>query len=96
MTAKDKIFVQANTNDEWVKVILNYNSAIGKEEYTVSDTELTNKTTYNSIQALKRYVDTYYEYVQFKRAKFDCTSVEYNQQTGRIIKMTFKFTGKFE
>lgn len=31
-------------------------------------------------------VYTYYEYVQFKRARFDCTKVEYNQKTGRIIR----------
>lgn len=88
--------MKATTNDEWVKVILNYNSAIGKDEYTVSETSQTNRTTYNKIQNLKPYVDTYYEYVQFKRAKFDCVSTEYNQQTGRIIRMIFKFTGKFE
>ena len=81
---------------EWVKVISNYNSAVGKDEYTISETALTNKTTYNKIQTLKPYVYTYYEYVQFKRAKFDCVETKYNGQTGRIIKMTFKFTGKFE
>lgn len=69
---------------------------MGKDEYTVSKTPQTNKTTYSKIQTLKPYVDIYYEYVQFKRAKFDCVETEYNQQTGRIVKMKFKFTGKFE
>ena len=41
-------------------------------------------------------VRKYYEYVQFKRAHFKCTNVEYNKKTGRIIKMEFEFTGKFE
>ena len=95
-TAKDKIFVSATTSEEWVNVILNYNSAIGDEQYTISATPNDNKITYGKIQALKQYVDKYYEYVQFKRAKFDCVNIEYNQQTGRIIKMTFKFNGKFE
>lgn len=97
VTAKDKIFISATNNNDWVKVILNYNSAIGKDEYTISSSSPDeNKKTYNKIQTLKPYVDIYYEYVQFKRAKFDCVSTKYNQQTGRIIKMDFKFNGKFE
>ena len=36
----------------------------------------------------------YYEYVQFKRAYFDCTKAEYNKNTGRIVKMTFETNGK--
>ena len=36
----------------------------------------------------------YYEYVQFKRAYFNCTSAEYNKNTGRITKMTFETNGK--
>lgn len=36
-------------------------------------------------------VCTYYEYVQFKRAYFDCTYVGYNNNTGRIIEMQFKY-----
>lgn len=43
----------------------------------------------------KNQVYTYYEFMQFKRAKFDCVGVEYNENTGRIIEMNFKFTGKF-
>ena len=39
---------------------------------------------------------TYYEYVQFKRAHFDCTGSEYNEKTGRIIELDFKFNGKIE
>lgn len=41
----------------------------------------------------------YYEYVQFKRAYFDCTSIDgsekikYDDDTNRIIKMQFKCTG---
>lgn len=43
-----------------------------------------NGTIYNDIC-------TYYEYVQFKRAYFDCTYVRYNNNTGRIIEMQFKY-----
>lgn len=46
-------------------------------------------------KSIREDVLKYYEYIQFKRAIFDCKSVEYNQKTGRIIKLEFKFTGKF-
>lgn len=42
----------------------------------------------------KEKVYTYYEFMQFKRANFECTGVEYNSGTGRIISMNFEFTGK--
>ena len=41
----------------------------------------------------------YYEYYQFKKAVFECINVNYDNDvggTGRIIGMTFKFTGKVE
>lgn len=40
----------------------------------------------------------YYQYQRFKRAHFDCepTKTVYNQGTGRIVKLVFKFNGKFE
>ena len=44
----------------------------------------------------RRDVYQYYEYVQFKRAKFDCKNTEYSDGSGRIISMTFESNGKFE
>lgn len=38
----------------------------------------------------------YYEYIQFKRAIFECTDAQYNDKTGRIISMNFRFTGNFQ
>ncbi len=67
-----------------------------------------NKTKINNFGDLKsksfgnctieEAIRTYYEYVQFKRARFDCIegSVKYNDGTGRITKMEFEFNGKFE
>ncbi len=95
-----KIFLDTKnpTKDEKLKAILNYNSAIGKKIYDVTSatTQQQINSYYKEIDKLRNYVYTYYEYVQFKRAKFDCTKVEYNQQTGRMIRMEFTFTGKFE
>lgn len=53
---------------------------------------------------IRKDIYKYYEYIQFKRAHFDCTSIEregesgvtYNTKTGRIIKMEFKYNGKME
>ena len=44
------------------------------------------------------------EYIQFKRAYFDCASLDgkgnsgvtYDKDTGRIISMNFVFSGKIE
>lgn len=54
--------------------------------------------TFKELNDCRNDVYTYAEYVQFKRAKFDCMTdkIEYNSKTGRIVKMEFKFTGKFE
>lgn len=62
--------------------------------------------TWNDIKEqsqIRKEIYQYYEYVQFKRAKFDCTGnsystndVVYSQTTGRIIEMNFKFNGKFQ
>lgn len=50
----------------------------------------------DSTKGTIRYeVYQYYEYMQFKRAYFDCIDTKYNEETGRIIEMDFEFTGKF-
>lgn len=46
----------------------------------------------------KQAILEYYQYQRFKRAHFDCetSKVEYDKGTGRIVKLVFKFNGKFE
>ena len=85
-TNLSNIFVDNPTTDQ----INNFNSASRKVQLTVNDTSKLkkNSTIYTDVYK-------YYEYVQFKRAYFDCESVEYNEQTGRIISMTYKFNGDF-
>ena len=43
--------------------------------------------------SIRQDINRYYEYVQFKRANFNCTNVKYNEYTGRIEKMEFEYTG---
>ncbi len=39
----------------------------------------------------------YYEYYQFKKAKFECTDIQYRSEgQGRVKSIEFKFTGDFE
>lgn len=97
--AKDKIFIPTNSDTEAkMKAIWSYNSAVGKEKYKIeSDSDITYiESSFKTIQASQSDVYLYYEYVQFKRAKFDCTGSVYDPQTGRIRSMEFTFTGKFE
>lgn len=61
------------------------------ESFTNLQNAMNNKT--------KTYTDicTYYEYIQFKRAHFDCIDTDYNdKKTGRIVSLTFEFNGKTE
>lgn len=44
----------------------------------------------------RRAISIYYEFIQFKRARFECTRVIPDPKTGRIIQMDFSFTGKIE
>lgn len=54
--------------------------------------------TDNNIRDIKAEIEghmenlnKYYEYIQFKKATFECLDAEYDDATGRIKKMEFKF-----
>lgn len=84
-----KIFIDdSSTSQEKDEAVQNFNSASKKK--TVSDFKEINEKS-----QIRQDVYMYYEYIQFKRAHFDCEKVEYNNETGRITKMQFKFNGKF-
>lgn len=75
-------------------IVNNFNAASTKITIdSVSD--LTDKSKSPSKKTtIKEDVYTYYEYIQFKRAHFDCTDIEYDGETGRVIGMKFEFNGK--
>lgn len=50
----------------------------------------------SKISSIINAVNKYYEFIQFKRAYFNCTHTDYNPNTGRIVNMTFEFNGRFE
>ncbi len=89
------LFNKTNEKDKLQAIKLwNDNVISTKRTNNQQDTNI----QYNGINTEnnKEKIYTYYEFMQFKRAKFDCKNVEYDQQTGRIIKMEFEFTGKIE
>ena len=65
------------------------------EEQAKKILNTTNLDRYGGIDQIKLDTAKYYQYTQFKRTYFDCTGVEYNQQTGRIVKMEFKWENRF-
>ncbi len=97
-TAINKIFITSTNTKDRVQAIINFNSAYGSVVYSLDsldDAYIKNK--YEEMESnYKQPVYQYYEYVQFKRARFDCKNTDYNDKTGRIKLMEFEFTGKFE
>lgn len=58
--------------------------------------KLIDSTSRNRLQTIKEITSQYYQYMQFKRAKFDCTEVKYDTETNRIVEMNFKLQTKIE
>ena len=92
-----KIFVDSVSDaDEEARVVKNFNDASRVVKIqSFSDIDSKSNKGQLSGSTIRNDVYTYYEYVQFKRAYFDCTDVAYDNQTGRITKMVFEFTGNF-
>lgn len=83
-----RIFIDSNSSTEQAEAVNKFNSTSKKVRATkFSDIAKDSK--------IRNDVYKYYEYVQFKRARFNCTKTDYNKNTGRIIELDFEFTGKF-
>ena len=87
-TGMSKIFT--NSGDPAV-IVANFNAA----STIVKIKDASDLTKKNGKTSIQDDVYTYYEYIQFKRAHFDCTDIEYDGNTGRVIGMEFEFNGKF-
>lgn len=91
VTGMSEIFISnSSTDNEKMEAINNFNSACKSKSLKL--------TEWNKISPTGEYtqaVYTYYEYIQFKRLHFDCIGVKYSQKTGRIIKLSFESTRKF-
>lgn len=58
--------------------------------YTVNEDGSCAVNNENILNAVKKATVEYYQFTQFKRIMFKCTSIEYSQDTGRINKMSFE------
>lgn len=81
-----KIFISSDDISEQQEAVYNYNK--------LAKTPIDNFSKINEKSQIRKDVYKYYEYVQFKRAHFNCVEIKYKD--GRIVKMTFESTGKFE
>ena len=84
----DKLFPGKDASEDKKQTAVEfYNRNIATESEKVNNyDELESKR--NDILQL---VATYYEYVQFKRAYFECSNIEYSKKTGRVIELEFKY-----
>lgn len=78
--------------------IVDFEYAVDKEQYKTDRAKLLNqilKTSYdkntddNDIKDIIKATYKYYQYTQFKRACFDCTSVKYDLNSNRVNEMNF-------
>ena len=97
----------ANDNEKLKKAVDNFNLIYGKVllKYDTNSARNTSKqvllgtsklkiengTEFKKI-SLQENVYKYYEFQQFKRARFECTDFD-TDENGRVIRMVFKFTG---
>ena len=85
---------QNGTEEEQEKAVQLWNRCIKGVNHVSDCAQIESKTE------IKEAIYSYYEFMQFKRAHFDCktldekSGVEYDKITGRIIKMVFTFNGK--
>ena len=83
-----RIFIDSNSSTEQAEAVNKFNS-ISKNRKAIKFDDIAKGSE------IREDVYEYYEYVQFKRARFNCTGTSYNKNTGRIIELKFEFTGKF-
>lgn len=84
--------------------ILEYQRAVGNNtKYAVSKWAVENYQYSTVTEQYKKMIDEnatnmykYYEYVQFKKAVFKCTKLNYDASTGKVNELRFEFTGKIE
>lgn len=86
-TGMSKIFLTGNPTDDKKQEAVNQYNRLVHQNQKVSN--------WDELQTKKEDVYTYYEYIQFKRARFDCTHTEYDTKTGRITELDFTANGKF-
>ena len=76
----------------WLESRNKFNSIVKNNK--ISETDM--NAIKNKLNNYKDDIYKYYEYVQFKKAVFECTKTEYDDNTSRIKEMDFVFTGEIK
>ena len=72
------------------KLVSNISNVVDDNNGENKAKEILNKSTIK-FNEVKDDTKKYYQYTQFKKAYFNCTNRAYDQNTGRIVSMTFEF-----
>lgn len=83
-----KSYQSATNNDSNYKI---GDGIIKKNQYSVAKNIYEQMINKNGTDMYK-----YYEYIQFTKAKFKCTKMDYSSTTGRVTSLEFVFTGEIE
>lgn len=92
----ESIFIdEDNVNDNMAIANRFYRATIikdilGLEIELDSVTGKTKQADKEKVECIKEITSQYYQYMYFKRAYFDCTTVEYDDETNRVVRMEFK------
>lgn len=99
----DDLKIIENNRKKMIEAIGAMNSALGANIYVFNATEDLEdpKVVYDkymefaTTQNIKSFC-MYHEYIQFTKAKFKCSKIDYNNETGKVNNLEFKFTGEIE
>ena len=86
-------------------IVLSPSEERGSDSYSVSrrndritaiknTLKISESAVQSNLSKIRQITCQYYEYINFKRALFDCTKMEYDTKTGRIYKMDFQVVTK--
>ena len=96
----ESIMINDSTSDSTWDVYMRLKRAelikdvLGKEIKIDPNTGKTKNESKDFIKAVKEIASKYYQYMQFKRAYFNCIEVKYDEQTNRVVEMNFELQVK--
>lgn len=80
-SAEENIVSMRQKRNDLIKNILGV-------ELTLNNRGIVNEQ--DMLKTIKEIAFKYYQVTQFKRAYFECTGIQYDEETGRVLKMNFK------
>lgn len=68
--------------------------SILKMEISTDNLYRTQGNDQKKVEVIREIACQYYQYTQFKRAKFECIEMKHDENTGRVVEMNFKVQTK--